>query len=237
MIESPEISGKNSPGKQDSRGGGKKQGQRVSQSRNKNKGRHPVKSEGTTVNKKELPYTKIGYVVALLFIVGFIIVLASGTFDSPGITQNVTSAPQEHNHDGASLANLEELKKLEETVKSNPENYTALLQLAHLYNDSRLYQKAIERYKVYLNKRPNEPDVLVDLGVCYYGLQDFKNADFYMKKGLSIDPRHQIGHFNLGIINLAQNNIEEAKSWWQKTININPNTDIAKKAKELLESN
>ena len=32
-------------------------------------------------------------------------------------------------------------------------------------------------------------------------------------------------------------NIDEAKSWWQKAIDLNPNTNIGKKAEELLKSN
>ena len=42
--------------------------------------------------------------------------------------------------------------------------------------------------------------------------------------------------FNIGIVNFAANNKSEAVTWWKKAIEIDPNTNIAKKAEELINS-
>jgi len=40
----------------------------------------------------------------------------------------------------------------------------------------------------------------------------------------------------LGIINFSAGRMDEAKKYWQKSIDVNPNAEIAGKAKELLKS-
>ena len=61
-------------------------------------------------------------------------------------------------------------------LNSNPEDYKSILELAHLKNDSGLFDAAIVNYKTYLDKNPKDADARVDMGVCYFNLQDFPNA-------------------------------------------------------------
>ena len=74
------------------------------------------------------------------------------------------------------------------------------------------------------------------MGVCMYNLSDFDNAIIQMKKALEYEPNHQIGHLNLGVVNLTLGNSEKAKEWFQKAYDLGPETDIGKRAKELLNS-
>ncbi len=189
---------------------------------------------------KEFSTTKIIYLVIFLFILGMVILLGSDTFNSPKAKpiENKVQAKgnDQHIHDGADLSKLKEIKTLEESIAANPGNTEQLLKLAHLLNDSGFPEKAIERYKVYLSKKPNEPDVIVDMGVCYYVIGDNKTAIETMESAVKIDPDHQIGNFNLGIVNSAAGNHDEALKYWNKAIEINPNSSIGKKAKDLLEN-
>lgn len=139
-------------------------------------------------------------------------------------------------HRGTDLNRLNEIKTLEESVKNNPEDYDAVLNLAHIYNDSGFHDKAVENYKKYLSQFPNSPDVIVDMGVSYFELNKFDEAISIMESALEINPGHQIAHFNLGIVNFSKGNLAQAKDWWQKTIDINPSSDIAKKAEDLIKS-
>ena len=190
-------------------------------------------------NSKQFSPTKIIYLVIFLFILGMIILFGSDTFNFPKADPSVNSGQAQvndpHIHNGADLSKLEEIKTLEENVASNPENSDQLLKLAHLLNDSGFSEKAIERYKSYLNIKPNEPDVIVDMGVCYYQQSDYNSAIETMESAIKIDPNHQIANFNLGIVNSAAGNHDEALEYWKKAIEINPNSDIGKKAKDLLE--
>ncbi len=111
-----------------------------------------------------------------------------------------------------------------------------LLQLAHAQNDAGFYDKAISNYQKYLKSNPSDADARVDMGVCYFSLKDYKNAISAMKEALKYKPKHQIAHLNLGIVNLAAGNVEESKKWLQKAVDIDPNSDVGKKAKEILQS-
>ncbi|RMD50044.1 MAG: tetratricopeptide repeat protein [Ignavibacteria bacterium] len=195
----------------------------------------------SNTNSKELNFNTIIYSLVGLFVVGAIILYVAGVFDSPAPVQNSVgqnfTQNQNNPHAGVDLNALQNIRNLEAQVKANPNDLNALLQLAHLLNDSGFYQKAIDRYKEYLAKNPDVPDVLIDMGVCYYNLGNYEEALKAMQKGVKINPRHQIGLFNIGIVNSAKGNIAEAKKYWKMAYDVNPMADIAKKAMNLINQN
>ena len=172
-----------------------------------------------------------------IIIIGIVILYASGTFDEPAAVAVNKQAPDDHIHSGADLNKVNEINALEEEVKNNPKDLTKIAQLGHLLNDSGFYERAIEKYKMYLDIKPNDADVLVDMGVCYFELKDYANAIPVMEKGISLNPKHQIGHFNLGIVNFSSGNEQKAIEYWKKCIELDPNSNIAQRAKELLNNN
>jgi len=190
-------------------------------------------------NLQKISLTKIVYFVFFLSFIGMIILYATGTFKVPTISPNKTidnSVNVDHNHGSADLTVLNEIKSLEVEIKSHPENLGALLSLSHLLNDSGFYGKAIENYKKYLNKSPNEVDVIIDMGVCYFQLGDHDSAIKAMEKGILINPKHQIAHFNLGIVNSSKGDIIRSQEYFRKAIKIDPNSDIGIKAQNLLDN-
>ena len=123
---------------------------------------------------------------------------------------------------------------LEAKIKSNPEDYKSLLELAHLKNDSGLFEAAIKNYKTYLVKNPKDADARVDMGVCYFNLKDYPNAIIEMETAIKYVPNHQIAHLNLGIVNLSAGNLEVSKEWLKKAVDLNPTSEVGKKAEQLL---
>jgi len=188
---------------------------------------------------KEINYVKLVYGTLLLAFVGMIVLYSTGTFDGPKVVEtngNFNSESDEHNHSTVDLNSLNEIKLLEEKVKNNPDDFKSLLSLSHLLNDSGFYDKAIENYKKYLTKDSKNVDVIIDMGVCYYQLGDFDSAIKTMENGVSINPKHQIGNFNLGIVNSAKGNNLKSQEYFEKAIKIDPNSDIGIKAKNLLDN-
>ena len=178
----------------------------------------------------------IVYMVIGLLIIGFVVLYASGIIESSPSVQPVQNEGQTVSDN--KLAVLQEISKLEEIAKINPANTDNLLKLGHMLNDSGLYQKAIDRYKQYLIAKPDEPDVIVDMGVCYFQLGKHDEAISNFKKGIEINPKHQIAHLNLGVVySFGKNNKAEAIKWWKKTVELSPVTDIGKKAQEFLNQN
>ncbi|MCW8802803.1 MAG: tetratricopeptide repeat protein, partial [Ignavibacteriaceae bacterium] len=133
-------------------------------------------------------------------------------------------------------ANLDEIADLESKINTNPDDMESTLHLAHLLQDSGLLEKAIANYKKYLVKYPENADARVDMAICYYNLGDNTTAISEMETALKYQPKHQIAHLNLGIVNLTARNIEASKKWFRKTADLDPNSEAGKRAQELLSS-
>lgn len=188
------------------------------------------------VNEEKVLDNKKILIISLAIVVIFIFALIiSGVFDSE-VNKNVTQITDQSSSSGVSLANMEEITKLENTVIANPEDLESTLHLAHLLQDSKLYEKAITNFKKYLAKNPENADARVDMAICYYNLGDNTTAITEMETALKYQPKHQIAHLNLGIVNLAARNLEASKEWFRKAAELDPNSEAGKRAQELLNS-
>ncbi|HRI47890.1 MAG TPA: tetratricopeptide repeat protein [Ignavibacteriaceae bacterium] len=196
-----------------------------------------IQKSSSNSNYKSIDDKKLFGVIAIVIVLGIVILYSAGVFDSHKVESKVNSQPpQGEQSQSVDLNNLQKINQLRDIVNNNPENYSAMLDLAHLLMDSRIFGEAIDNYKKYLEKNPNVPDVLVDMGVCYFELKQYDDAIKYMEQAIKTNPMHQIGHLNLGVVNLSKGNVEVANKWFQKAIEINPGTEIAQRARHLLES-
>jgi len=196
---------------------------------NNSDSRKIVNEEKVLDNKKILI---ISSAIVVIFILALII---SGVFDSE-VKTKVTQMSNQTSSSGVNLANMEEINKLETAVIANPDDLESTLHLAHLQQDAGLYEKAITNYKKYLAKNPENADNRVDMAICYYNLGDNTTAISEMETALKYQPKHQIAHLNLGIVNLAARNIEASKEWFRKAAELDPNSEAGKRAQELLTS-
>ena len=192
-----------------------------------------------TEGKKQPKSLSTGNIITIVaggIIVLAIILFSNGVFDSPPPepAQNVTTG-QESNST-VNLANLQQINKLESQVAANPKDAKLILKLAHLKNDSNLFEQAIKNYKQYLALKPKDPDARIDMGICYYNLGKYDTAINEMEQALKYDPKHQIGYLDLGIVNLTAGNIEKSKDWLRKAVKLDPSSEYGKKAQELLQS-
>lgn len=190
-------------------------------------------TDGKTLNPKVLYGVLAGGVVVILFIL-----LSSGMLDSNTQVVNPVNQNQQQvgTNSGVNLNNMQMINDLEAKVKQNPDDQKSLLDLAHLKNDSGLFDAAIQNYKTYLEKNPADADARVDMGVCYFNLRDYPNAIKEMETALKYVPDHQIAHLNLGVVNLSAGNVEKSKEWLQKAYDLNPTNEIGIKAEQLLKN-
>lgn len=188
---------------------------------------------GKTLNPKIVYGILIGGVAVIA-----LILLSSGMLDSSsGVVSSINQNEQQSaTNSGVNLNSLQVITELEEKVKQNPNDYESLLELAHLKNDSGLFEAAIQNYKTYLEKNPADADARVDMGVCYFNLRDYPNAIKEMETALKYEPKHQIAHLNLGVVNLSAGNLSKSKEWLQKAYDLNPTNEIGQKAEQLLKN-
>lgn len=189
--------------------------------------------DGKTLNPKLLYGILAGGIAVIA-----LILLSSGMLDSTNEVVNPMNQNQQQvgTSSGVNLNNMQMINDLEAKVKQNPDDQKSLLDLAHLKNDSGLFDAAIQNYKTYLEKNPSDADARVDMGVCYFNLKDYPNAIKEMETALKYVPDHQIAHLNLGVVNLSAGNLAKSKEWLQKAFDLNPTNEIGLKAEQLLKN-
>ncbi|MBN8547652.1 MAG: tetratricopeptide repeat protein [Ignavibacteria bacterium] len=216
---------------------------KMAQKNQKEQGASKGKNAGKGTSSSETKTA--GIVLGILLLAGMFILIGSGVFESPKAVDPHAghNHPPGEGHDqpanpiGKNPALDPQIMNLEKQLAESPDNLDVMLNLAHSYFDSGMFEKAVPLYKKYLEKKPNIPDVIVDLGVCYFNMQDLKQAEESFKKALTIDPKHQIAHLNMGVVSLSNNNKDEATKWLTKTIELDPNSNPAKQAQSILEKN
>ncbi|MBT8378707.1 MAG: tetratricopeptide repeat protein [Ignavibacteria bacterium] len=186
-------------------------------------------------NGKDLGGKKLFLVSSIIVIVLAVLLILTGVFDS-GINQTQQQISDQSTDSGVDLSNLNMIADLENKVKTNPNDKASTIQLANLLQDSGLYERAIGYYKKYLEMDPEDANAMVDMGICYYNLKDLQTAIKEMETALKYQPKHQLAHLNLGIVNLTAGNLDLSKEWFRKAVQIDPNTQAGKRAQELLQS-
>ena len=135
---------------------------------------------------------------------------------------------------GPNPESANQLADLEDRIRQNPADHDFLLQVANFAHDNGYYDKAISYYDQYLKHHPDNVNAIVDKGICYHELGKSEQAIEVMNQALKLQPNHLQANFNLGIINLKMGNLEKANEWFKKVVALDPNSDIGKRAQELL---
>lgn len=114
---------------------------------------------------------------------------AAGPMGQPGAPQG---APAQGGT-GPAMAQIEELNR---RLQENPNDADAVRTLANLNFDIQNWQRAQELYSRYLEIRPNDPDVQVDLGVTHRELGQFDRALALFDQVQQQNPSHWQSYYN-----------------------------------------
>lgn len=200
------------------------------------KGRkHPVKKPAPAVPKGfHLESYQTVAILAAVIVGGILIYGLMSSKQAPPIggpppSQQTSSSTQ------PSAQVIHEINRLKEIVNKEPNDVGSLLTLSNMLQDNKFYDQAAVYYKRYLTKVPKNVDARVDYGVTLFEGGNTQGAITEIKDALKIDPRHQIGLFNLGIIYLNSGDLEKANAAFKDCVKVNPNSEIAKKAEQILE--
>ncbi|HTP05968.1 MAG TPA: tetratricopeptide repeat protein [Nitrospirota bacterium] len=100
----------------------------------------------------------------------------------------------------AQMVTPDEIRHLQEIVKTNPKSAAAWTELGNALMDSRRFSEAIDAYEKSLALDPKNVNVRVDMGTCYRGVGKFDRAVEEYRKALKINPGFPNGHRNLGVV-------------------------------------
>ena len=108
--------------------------------------------------------------------------------------------------------------------------------LGNIYFDSGDAPLAILFYRHVLDLDPGLSGVKTDLGTMYWRSENLSLAEKAFREVIASDPGFGHAYINLGLLlRHAKGNIIEARSMWQKILDLNPEHEVAAKAEELLQ--
>jgi len=126
--------------------------------------------------------------------------------------------------------------QLSATVKGNPKDVSAVVQLANVYFDAERWPDAISWYERALALDPKDPDVSTDLGVSYYYTNRTEEALTRFEESLKINPKHTKTLLNKGIVlAFGKEDLKGAAVEWQKVVDIAPGSPEGEAARRALE--
>jgi len=100
----------------------------------------------------------------------------------------------------------------------------------------RSYKNAVDQYLKYLAVKPDNVEVMTDLGLSYGDLQMTEIAIRELKAAIALAPDNQRAWHSLGWVQYnGASNLSEAKIAWQKSYDLDPNTPIGKESKSFLD--
>ena len=104
-------------------------------------------------------------------------------------------------------------------------------------NDSyRSYKNAVDQYQKYLAMKPDDVEVMTDLGLAYADLQMTDIALRELKAATVAAPDNQRAWHSLGWVQYNwASNLPDAKIAWQKSYDLNPNSAIGEESKSFLD--
>ncbi|MEA2691808.1 MAG: hypothetical protein QOJ16_1195 [Acidobacteriota bacterium] len=108
-----------------------------------------------------------------------------------------TSGPGGAPPAGAPMAAIQQLR---EQVEKNPNDADAVLKLANANFDIKRWDRARDLYAQYLKLRPNQADILSDLGITYRELGKYDDALEQFVKAQKLAPDHWQSRYNQAVV-------------------------------------
>ena len=114
------------------------------------------------------------------------------------------------------------IRYLDDFLKSNPNNISAILNRGNAYKNLKKYEKALDDYNKIIDIEPNFSDAHNNKGIVLQELQKLDEAIISFDRAIKINPNHFFAYNNKGIALKNLQHFEEAILNFDKAIKINP---------------
>ncbi|MEA2603463.1 MAG: hypothetical protein QOF89_4455 [Acidobacteriota bacterium] len=127
---------------------------------------------------------------------------------------------------------MQAIQELKDYVDKNPKDAQAVRKLADLNFDIRNWQRAQELYRHYLELKPNDPDVLTDLGISFRETKEYDQALRHFQEAQKAAPDHWQAYYNqVVVLAFDLKKLDEANQVLAKLQQMQPgNPDVEKLA-------
>lgn len=125
---------------------------------------------------------------------------------------------------------------LKQRLNENIGDVEAAISLGNLYYDKGDAGQSILYYRLALDINPALSGVRTDLGAMYWHNENVSLAERAFREAIAQDSGFGHAYVNLGLLlHHAKGDTMDARSVWQQLVTVNPNHDVAGKARELLQ--
>ncbi len=122
------------------------------------------------------------------------------------------------------------------TLKSSPDDFNTIVQVANLYYDGRQYSDAVKYYQLAVKSQPTNADVLTDLGTSLWYTGDADGAIAEFQKALKYRPDHPGTLFNLGVVRWqGKFDPKGAVQAWEELLRRNPDYPQKQEVRKYIE--
>src|SRR5450759_652472 len=126
--------------------------------------------------------------------------------------------------------------QLKERLSKDSNDIEAAISLGNIFYDNGDAGQSILYYRRALDINPDLPGVRTDLGTMYWRNDDISLAEQAFRDAIARDPSFGHAYVNRGLLlHRAKDNVNEARTVWQQLRTVNPEHDVATKARELLQ--
>jgi tetratricopeptide (TPR) repeat protein len=101
---------------------------------------------------------------------------------------------------GGDAPMVAEINVLKQRLQDDPNDFDTVKQLANMYHQVQMWGQAAEFYERAVALRPEDPDLLTDLGMCLRGTGEFDRALESFAEANRIAPSHWESLFNTVIV-------------------------------------
>ena len=126
--------------------------------------------------------------------------------------------------------------QLKERLSKDSNDIEAAISLGNIFYDNGDAGQSILYYRRALDINPDLPGVRTDLGTMYWRNDDISLAEQAFRDAIARDSGFGHAYVNLGLLlHRAKDNVTEARTVWQQLLTVNPEHNVAAKARELLQ--
>lgn len=129
-------------------------------------------------------------------------------------------------------------KALEFYQKANqirPSDYETIVKIGNAYFDSEKFEEAEKWYSKALAVKPEDTNVRTDLGITFVEREtpDFERGVKEFQTSLKTNPKHEPTLFNLAVAYYKKGDAERAKETLEQLETVNPQSNLAKRLRQL----
>jgi len=126
------------------------------------------------------------------------------------------------------------IEGIKSELAKKPDDPALLQSMGDAYFENQRYGEALPYYKLALEKKPGDASLYNEIGLCLMYLNNPAEGLRYIEEGIKKNPYHQRIWLTKGFILSRAGDNKSAKAAWEKTVALNPDSDIGKAAAQFL---